>query len=1527
MKRYLLLVIAFVCVSIGTWAGPAEGFEMKKDDVVRWWFARDANLGVEKVIKIEVSRAGGLKNALDELTVILDGTGNMQHQIDFRNKLNQEEHAHGDVYNNFIANKKLVLQVVNTSGGALTLDANDLAALASIDIPTIDLQDLNPSAPFTFANPNVKRVILPDGWDKTAVTAASEAIIAVNDDFESAYSIDGPNGAVVAYVNKPGTLYTAMRHMYTFGEQVGDQLYGNFKLGTASVNNFNLTGLTDITLLGTPSARDFSGGTKETHKFDENGHLVFDRAADETSTEKDAGIGGTRQLTGTPMDGAIVGAQLARLDLGDAIIYDDYNSDLTISWSYSAVSTTLREIIFPTTSELKTLPADCLNGDYRLLEEFCIPGNIEVLKTRACWISTQVVRHIWTTGSNPDLIYDYGAYTVHPTDRDNPAVFDHYGHAPLTSDVWNCGKSGETYANGGVPRFGTITLPENLKLIESHCFTARNVSDVYSLNPVAPECHVDAFSTIMYLGNNTIDTQYIQEMGMVTREAYAQSVAKGEYITFLHYPRGIGTPEIQRYTDPTREFSIATTLRDGKGNVIYFPNQSELNRAYIQGTTGYLWYAWDSKRVPEEHGGDANSFEKANPSTSNGHTTQLQQLANDLYIANEMTNPDKTDRSFYDVRLDGNGQPTLEKPSGLDWYWQTVWEGQNLYPLMQNALSEEIIGQVQKHDANDKPVYEECSEGNFVKSQHYVHSAQGTYVNVPMFDGYVGTTTAVPEIDTYYSDSQGQEEVTPKVSGSFYVEDGTKPVYSSKSYLADRNYDGQYYSYDQTNSAYTPVTPALNQTYYYATGNQVAVTTTTKKPISGVDTYYSDAAATTTSTPQFNTYNTYYYTTGEFEDVPVYTGTSQPVSNVTVYYDANHNEVVPNLPNWGSFYVLNGGSYDRVYTYTPGVNYYVSWDGGSTYQSWAPQFDTQYYYISGYNEVQKYIPTTEFVSGCYTYYVQNSGYQEYTQDLFATDYYIPTGEMKDEYLATTEWNRTRTYYTIDNQTGAYTEVTGDMYFNQEVCQVVGSEPNYSSADGQYYSAYVKYYTDATGETEASSVSFDNTYYYASYTDNFVEYTGQEGDRYDLVEYYREATAEDGNAQRYCPVMEDVYGIIKSEYTADYRGWHQFVLAAYAPYGDPEENTVVKFYQTDSDWWTVCLPYDLRHSEMKRFFGNGNNIPYLSKLRYVVRDYDKRKITLMFSKNLMVYKENIDDDPIKDYVHGDIDDTTEWTAAELENDPIILHKGVPYLIKPQIPVGANRSFDVAKSTNPDLYKRLVDAENVPGGALETYIYKGEYTVPAYVVGTDASEQTVTQRTFDHYGDYSKTYYSANPIKYDGQDINAEISDVYSYTFVGTFFLSVLPHDCYFLGWDSQKNRAAFWYNKVPKLDKYEWNNQTGVIVANFDRANTLIHSATSLADPARWLFAASSNENDNLLGAAGNLAKKYDMGYGGAIQVVIDDSENPLAEDFGDQDVLSIDEIQSLDVKGEWYNLKGQKLNGRPTQSGVYIMNSKKYVVK
>jgi hypothetical protein len=397
---------------------------------------------------------------------------------------------------------------------------------------------------------------------------------------------------------------------------------------------------------------------------------------------------------------------------------------------------------------------------------------------------------------------------------------------------------------------------------------------------------------------------------------------------------------------------------------------------------------------------------------------------------------------------------------------------------------------------------------------------------------------------------------------------------------------------------------------------------------------------------------------------------------------------------------------------------------------------------------------------------------------------------------------------------------------------------------------------------------------------------------------------------------------------DYRGWHQFVLHAYDT-NDDRPIEPVKFYQTDNDWWTVCLPYDLKYTDMIRFFGNGEgNIPYLSKLLYVVRDYDEQKITLMFSKNLMVYKEVITNPSnTDDYVHGVIDDVTTYTDAELAADPIILHKGVPYLIKPNIDVNAGRSFDVYKNdhelANPDLYQRLVDSRNVPAAQLETYIYKGEYTVPAYVIGT-TTEKTVESRSFAHteFGP-TFTYNSSAPITYMGKQVNAKISDDFCYTFVGSYFLSMMPQYSYFLGWDSKNKRAAFWYNRVPRPDSYDWNNQTGIICANFNTSKT-IDPATSLSDPARWILAASDVKNDDLVGVTNN--SKYNtlgtMDWGGSVIYDFIDDEEGVVTDIQEAKTPIMSATKVYTINGVYV---GNSVVG--LAKGLYIVNGKKYVVK
>ena len=66
----------------------------------------------------------------------------------------------------------------------------------------------------------------------------------------------------------------------------------------------------------------------------------------------------------------------------------------------------------------------------------------------------------------------------------------------------------------------------------------------------------------------------------------------------------------------------------------------------------------------------------------------------------------------------------------------------------------------------------------------------------------------------------------------------------------------------------------------------------------------------------------------------------------------------------------------------------------------------------------------------------------------------------------------------------------------------------------------------------------------------------------------------------------------------------------------------------------------------------------------------------------------------------------------------------------------------------------------------------------------------------------------------------------------------------------------------------------------------------------------------------------------AYYIRVEGAEEPLAEDFGNQDITAVKGIENAAaIEGDWYNMNGQKLNGRPNTSGIYVVNGKKVVIK
>lgn len=1501
--RKLLLFFAMLSVSIGAWAMmPPENEPVTDRNSYLIEQATGTWHGQGPVVVIHVKDADGLKKALAKLSET-DPQGNIPNHL--------------QKYQNSIILKIDSKSFTVTDNGAgnpptvtygdfveITLSDDDKAALGSVVAPeTIDLQDLKSSESFTFTNQYVKSVILPNGWTKAQVKAAGEAL-AQGANFGSCFSQsdkivtpvlddegnpkvfdtyvdknnnDATGASLIAYVAKSNTLHTAVVHSY-FDQQ------NNAILGTGGdgngMNQYNdvVDRVKSLTVMGYPAASDFSSSGD----WDENGHFVPNCEPYEHSSSANAGgVDGTTErksyVDGTKKPGGIAGGgDLLVIDLSDAVIYEEYNSDLTLSWT-GTVDKLLEQVWLPTSSLVKTIPADFLSCSAGNFREICIPSNIEYIKTRAFGSTSHNLVHVWTTGTDDNTVYDNGAYTTAGNNDSDPS-----------NDVKHFGMSDINTYNDFANSWGTYTFSPNLKCIESFAFsTGYRIKDVYCLGTTAPECHVDAFTQVMYNGNNTYDQTAITD-GIITREAYTNSRVSRMYMTMLHYPKTTTTPNIQRYTDPTREYNVATGERDGKGNTLYFPNQSEFCQAYDQGTTGYLWDAWPSERT---EWGDMEIVNGSHILTE--HTTAAQTQANQRWTDNpsETLSPAaddghtllKHDRSFYDVTLDGNGNSTLSQPSGLDWYYNTVWEGSQLYPKPEITEGDYIYeeaadglyvkdgdtyrewtsedGDVTRYNRATKqgvdeqgyPMYEQCSEGTLVQEYTYNRANDGGFVRNEVISGYSATNTP-NGAEKYFSDNEGTQEVTPLVGNGFYYVSGTEPVYTA----VDKNNDAigaqsQYYT--KNGDTYTESNLMFNNTYYYPTGNQTTVPIYTElnwgNLVANVDYFTKNGNDYTPATPNFN--GTWYYLNSDNE----YVQTSQLVAGVWTYYQYGWN------------------------------------NGVQGYNEGTPQLAGQYFYISGSQTVDEYLSSDHFISGKTWYKLENGAYN----------------------AITLSW---------------YEQIVGDYYY------VSGERNVYSSAANTDYNAETTYYTDQNG-TEASSITFDKDYYTADVTYSFYKYnesTDAGKERWEKVyteHAYREYNADkddkDGTVEpRYCPYMVEVKEITH-QVDNDFRGWHQFVLAGYGKMSKIDYEPV-RWWISDNDWWTICEPYDLKYSDLVMFFGteakdnNGTaKIPYLSKLMYVVRDAENEKITLTFSKNLMEYKEMIPGSTNKidgtAYKHGVFSDDQKWSQAELAQDPVILHAGVPYLIKPNMTrTGTgefNRQFDIFANERANLWSRLVQAQNMSGSDLMNTVYKGEYTVPAYVVGEgDEGTQESLQITNK---DNSKFNYASGTIKYNKKDTEYKISTDFTYTFVGSFFKSVMPKFCYFLGWDSKAGKAAFWFNRKEEKDAWNWNNETGIICPNFN-TDLEIDPATGLKDPARWVFSSADIKVDDF-GSTGT-AKSYTMDFGATNYFEWDEATGvsemvvkPLFE-----------ETKVYDANGRYM---GSSLQNLP--KGVYIVNGKKYIVK
>ena len=435
--------------------------------------------------------------------------------------------------------------------------------------------------------------------------------------------------------------YSAKKAYTCYSKHPGEvYILTDMTLSATGGNQWNKTKQIDtLRIGGNLNAKDISGSSPEytDAKFDKDGHFEFTSEINE-STDPAGNTNITRQFVDEATgDTKHLGFEsctfLTKLDLKNATF--DRIEDMTLS-KINLLGDQLKYIVIPTDQSITELPADFLHlNSNSPLDSICIPYNIKKIGARAFY-GLHNLNHVTTTDAKGKLI-DFGYDKEYKLQPLKDEAGKEYQDQVLNPDVT------DTQA-------GSMTFSAKLQEIDSYAFGfASWVKDVYVLAVKAPACHVNAFSSKMYVGNSGYSPN-----GGITRADFRNS---DYWITMLHYPKEIqGLDEEKLYTDVTRDYTItdADGNADGNGNLLHWPNQTEFCRAYEQATNGYLWNAWSTKR---EAWSNLGSYSL---SKNNGSFIMDQKTANEYYTENGK--PANT--TFYHTSPDGN--------SDVNGDWQNV---------------------------------------------------------------------------------------------------------------------------------------------------------------------------------------------------------------------------------------------------------------------------------------------------------------------------------------------------------------------------------------------------------------------------------------------------------------------------------------------------------------------------------------------------------------------------------------------------------------------------------------------------------------------------------------------------------------------------------------------------------------------------------------------------------------------------------------------------------------------------------------
>lgn len=419
--------------------------------------------------------------------------------------------------------------------------------------------------------------------------------------------------------------------------------------------------------------------------------------------------------------------------------------------------------------------------------------------------------------------------------------------------------------------------------------------------------------------------------------------------------------------------------------------------------------------------------------------------------------------------------------------------------------------------------------------------------------------------------------------------------------------------------------------------------------------------------------------------------------------------------------------------------------------------------------------------------------------------------------------------------------------------------------------------------------------------------------YDWQEY------EEGNSE-VIQKLDEKYVVAspKGYNKDDYQGWHEFVLA---------ENYIIKEFKPQTfydkfdqkDWYTICVPYDVRRSILLKAFGvskadaDNNTVkmidsksddyvkassvtngefsdpewlyPDVRSLIQVKRSYKNSVVTLCLSEPLITATK------CQEVTIPETKQGYNYKPLSEEEDPVIIKAGMPYLIRPFIPndekISNFGAYIVAFATQNGMSpvsRKVFDNEDIT------------YTVP--------QEKGVESQALN----YDKT-----------TDDNPVYVDNCKYYFVGTYVDTYVPRYGYYLGKSKSTGKHTFF--RAANASTTKWNHYSAIIKGisepKYNQGGTGQTNITNISIVFNKIvddLITLENEKPSP-GAASKM-----------LSFSLDDSG--LSDDF----TTSAEEIEVeflLPEQGDGIirTLGGVPVNSANLQKGIYIRNGKKFVVK